>query len=971
MSKISSAFKWKWVGSVAALGMILAAVILLPAPAPVVGAETAPPYQGLDLVILADQSGSMGGLEYGSTDHPRVNDTNKLRFIVGQSIMDWLGRARLTYGKERNMDFRVALVDWGDTVEVRLPPITIAPQSDEDWNPKLNQLTQQLSADRFGKRNLGNTNPLLAFQQAKALFDQMDAQGGGRRLHVIMLLTDGLPYVLRQPPAGQPTPTSLPPGAPAPTPTREQSIPLDEYMRELIAYAGQSFPAPDYQIFVVGMNDSDRDQWGPAAYYWRQLTNDNAKLTEDNQQAGALMQEYWGQVSEKLGLIGGRLIPCGQYAVSPYLQSIAFTFHKALASDQVQIRVKNVPLNLDNPPRVTVSGPGSVIETVQVHNPDPGYWDLICSAGGKLDPKIYVEEVTVETQIQQPRGIAFQHLPTQIELKLSGYGGSDLPRYDDPRYQLNVEAGIIRPSGTVSVPLRLGNQGLYTAPFTPEEIGNYQVRVAATTLDPNGKSFRLPLRQDTASFVVSATKPKLLASPPPTTVLVPSRVTLEFVNDMGGRIPPEVFTKLASQILLILDEPAGPRTFPLQPQTDGTLAASVTPLQAGELPIRLSTSGGGRQVEEQLGILSVRPLRVEMVGLADAQAQYKSTNLVLRLLDQDGKPLMASADKTVNLEIGATLSGADTAALTLAPGDNSTWAATIRPQGAGQVNVRATIKTAGAPERILFDSDVGAFQVTPTTMVSVIILQPKNGAELEYNKPIPFWLNPLEFEIELQGNGQRLDPTQVLADSGRLPFVATLVEGQGRDRTAEVTIEPSGQPGLWRGHSESISGRGVYQLRVIGNAALKPAFVWDETPRSVSFTRVPNRWLPFVYALCVLLAAIALFMAGREFANRFVLAKARGVLSLVDSGSRSIGTSCDLTSRGLHRVAWNPGAPQSGVRSIQVTGLRNGVRVRVNYVKGGGVTYDLTGVSRRSLTGGYWIAYQGVGGGPQKPQINW
>lgn len=957
------------------LAFAVVASMMISPPASTAAAD-APLYDGLDLVVIIDQSGSMGGSAFGSSDHPKANDLNRLRFEAAQWIVQWLGDTRLNYVSTHPVGFRVGLVDFGDTVETRLVSTTIAPQSDEEWGPQLQQLKEQLSAERFGVRNLGNTNPLLGFQQAKQLFDQMKAMGDtGQRLRVIILVTDGLPYVLRQETPRAPVST-VGPNTPTPTPVPPRPVPLRTYMTEMIAYVNQNFPVPDYQVYVLGINDSDSDQWTPAATYWSELSHGNVKRVLNNATMGFELQEFMGRLAKQLGLREGEPIECGARMVPPYLRLIKFTLHKALETDSVQIKVNDKSLDLNDAARVKLSGAGSLIETIEVPNPEPGTWNIVCSTGGKLDPKIYEEQLIVEAALAEPSGLTFQFLPSQVKLKLSGYRGSDLPRYGEPKYQLAVEASIIRPSGAVTVPLSMVDQGTYTAPFTPTELGEYQIRVIAKTHNPDNTPLVLPLQlapSDPATVLVSGTQPQLLSAPE-TTVLVPSRVSLQIQDDQGQRIEPEIFKKLVSQVQVTLEETGGARSFPMELQPDGTLAGEVTPLEAGQIPLSLAATGSdaSRQFSQKLGSLQVGPLQGELIGLADAQAQYRTMNLGLRFSDRNGQLVVLNSDKAYMLDVTAVLSGPENATVVLTPIGDAVWSSPFRPQGAGDYSVHAVVKTGGAAVRTVFDGDVGTFRATPTTLVSLAITSPKNGAVLEYNKLLPFLHNPLEVLVELQSGGQRIDPASALLDAGRVPFTITLTEAPGLDRTAELSIEPAGQAGIWRVYSKSTSGRAAYQVQAVGKESLKPAYVWDETAGSVSFTRVPNRLLPLTYTLAALLLAALLYFLWRWVSNRFILPKARGTLHLEMPGDGTVGAPCDLESRRSHSVNWVPGAPQSGVKSVRITGLKTGVSVRVTYAKGGGATHTLTNGSRKPLPGGYWLIYRDARFGVSRgSEINW
>lgn len=947
--------------SVSPIFAVLMLIIILAMPVGVLGQTTDRAYTGLDLVILVDQSGSMGGINYGSSDHPAVNDSNELRFAATQFIMDWLGSASLTYGLDLDHDFRVALIDFGDTVESRLDPpiVTIDPRSDQEWGPKLSELQRQASAESFGYRNLGNTNHLLAFQKARQIFDTMDAEGvSGNRLRAIIMLTDGIPYVLETP-ASSSTETPASDGS-TPTPAPPKPIALDRYMADLLPYVHDNFPYPEYRIFIVGMNDSDRDQWGPVVRYWNQVTNNNAELVEENEQAGSTLQKFLEELRRTIGMgRGGFPAECGPYMVPPYLQMIRFNVHKASAQDRIGLRVNNTDIDLQDTSKATVRGAASVIETIEIPNPEPGFWDIVCPPSARLDPEIYSEEVQMVAQLLSPTGRQLQFVPAPIQLKLSGYGGSLLPRYADPKYRLDVEARITQPSGETVISLALNDQGIYTAPFTPSEPGAYRINITAITQDPNGNFIEL-LNEDKGEFTVSTTRPRLMEAPA-TTVLVPSVVKIEITDDQGKRVAPEVFTTLGSQLYLALNESQGRYTFPLQAQSDGSLIALVVSQEPGDHPIALTTSqsgsgAGAGSLDQTLGTLAVAPLTVQLVGLDDPQPQYGSVNVQLRLVDRNGQPVTA-ASPAPTLTGHITLTGAEESAHTLQPTGDGLWTASVRPEKPGTVNVRARFDTAVDSPRTIFDAQVGAFEVTPTTLVSLAVLSPKNGDKLAYNGILPFLKNPLDVRVELLGDGQPIDPTLALADPAKPPFTVSINDSQGQDRSSETTIEPAGETGRWRAFSDSLTGRDTYLINVIGNAPLKPAYIWDEQPQSLSVVRIPNRWLPVTYGVFTLILVGALW-AGWSFAsNRFFKQKATGVLAIVDSNGKMIGTTCNLDNRGVHTLKWTPNAPLAGVKSVRVTGTKNGVKVKVTKTKGSPLARDLTNGARAPLNPGFFLVY--------------
>ncbi len=937
-----------------------------------VGQAASSEYTGLDLVLLVDQSGSMGGLTYGSSDHPKANDKNDLRFVAAQWLVDWAGSWRLAYGVNHNLDIRAAVIDFGDTTNVRMASIRIAPQSEEEWEMRLQELQQSLSADAFGKRNLGNTNPLLAFQAARRAFDEMEkANPGEKRIKAIFLVTDGIPYVVRPPDPKAPTPTPVPAGQPTPSPTPVRPIPAREYMPGVINYVKTNFPSPEYQVFVIGMNDSERDQWTPMEPYWQQASNNHAYLNANNAQMGATLNELVFELSKPLGLQGGR-VPCGQQVIPPYLKLVRFTVHKANSGDRVELQVNNIEVPLPNPPNVRVQGLALPIEVIEVGNPEPGYWNLICSTGGVLDPVIYEERYFVEPTLINPIGRKLQSLPAPIQLKLVGDRGADLPEYTDPKYQLTVTAQVNGPKGSETLSLTPDINGLYTAPYVPQEPGKYQIKIIGTTQDPEGNPITIVEKTIPETFTVSATKPRVIDMPA-TDVLKPTTIKFEITDDAGQRIQAETLRSLGEGMAVVVTEADGPRESPVTIGQDGTLTASIVPLQAGDLPLSLAatgTGGGASLLNASLGTLKVSPLNVKLLNLADAQAQYKTLPLAIEVTNAAGARVAPPAD--IPLDVTATLSGAANASVALSMSEPGVWSQSFRPDTAGNIAVHATLtaRLPGGAERVVFDGDAGAFTVTPTTKVGLAIVAPKNGSESEYNKFIPFLKNPFTMLIELRAGDQTADPTNVLTNAGETPFKVSLVDAKGQERGGELTIASAGQAGRWRLTSESLTGRDTYKVTVTGAGNLKPAFVWDEAPQSIAVTRIPNRLLPVTYAVTVALVLLILYLFGRWIANHFILQKAAGILQIEDTNGQRIGTPCNLNSLKVHSYSWRPGI-QTGIKRVQVTGVKNGVSIRIVYAKGGGVTHKLTGTGKKPLTGGNWVSYQGAYQANARGQVAW
>ena len=218
---------------------------------------------------------------------------------------------------------------------------------------------------------------------------------------------------------------------------------------------------------------------------------------------------------------------------------------------------------------------------------------------------------------------------------------------------------------------------------------------------------------------------------------------------------------------VVVTEADGPRESPVTVGQDGTLTASIVPLQAGDLPLSLAATGAGggaSLLNASLGALKVSPFNVKLFGLADAQAAVQDAPPGVGSHQRERAGRVAPPPE-IPLDVTATLSGAANASVALSMSEPGVWSQSFRPDTAGNIAVQATLtaRLPGGTERVIFDGDAGAFTVTPTTKVGLAIVAPKNGSESEYNKFIPFLKNPFTMLVELRGGrpgggpGERAD----------------------------------------------------------------------------------------------------------------------------------------------------------------------------------------------------------------------
>ncbi|MCU0499102.1 MAG: VWA domain-containing protein [Anaerolineae bacterium] len=154
---------------------------------------------GFNVMLIVDQSGSMGGQRYSSdADIIAIwgdgTDVYDQRFEGPQYAISLLYAytRNANEGSPRNLDINISLLAFGDR-QRRLLTWT---DLDALTQLEFNQLLDDISAQRFGQENLGFTDFLSAFDVARDIFSTAPQPEPGEVYQdMILVLTDGAPCV--------------------------------------------------------------------------------------------------------------------------------------------------------------------------------------------------------------------------------------------------------------------------------------------------------------------------------------------------------------------------------------------------------------------------------------------------------------------------------------------------------------------------------------------------------------------------------------------------------------------------------------------------------------------------------------------------------------------------------------------------------------------------------------------------------
>jgi len=448
--------------------LFLFVVLLLPA-----GAALGRPYPGFDVVVLVDQSASMGG---NPSEGRPGSDPRGHRFLGSPQVAAFLGLDRLA--QHPGARYRLGVVQFGSHAETSMGLTALATSSQEQWERQFHQIADRLSQERFRRRHpkghLGQTNHLEAFREAARMLNRSDSVGRGR---VVVLLTDGRPAVPGQG--------------------------FREHLEELKAFVDQALPGA--RIYVVGIQDGGSDAyWKETLPYWEQVVKNRgwARLLSDEFLISKSFQELLG---EQLPEEAQRPTPAEEGAVQipPHQQSWQLSVFKSEARPGVQVtRADGRALSPDDPD-VRWTGRDGLVEQVQVDHPQSGTWTV--EKAGSFPLQFNQMRVPPLVRTAPVPARVGQHAPVDLEFELVDSQGK--PLVDSAGLGSSLEA-LAHLEGPEKSDVGLRRQGnAFKGRCWPSKVGSYGVRFKLTTRDSSGSEVVLASRQDPDLFQVGPGSP--------------------------------------------------------------------------------------------------------------------------------------------------------------------------------------------------------------------------------------------------------------------------------------------------------------------------------------------------------------------------------------------------------------------------------------------------------------------------------
>ncbi|MEM6282851.1 MAG: hypothetical protein AAF787_11705 [Chloroflexota bacterium] len=471
-------------------------------------ADDDPTYDGLDILFLIDQSGSMGGPDFQTEGRADItNDPLGLRFSAPQFSIDWLGNFRAQQSLlENDLDINAAAIYFGgvsnairtsdDTLKVPLDWTPIAPDDLRDWQNDRVAPYNALSVDSFGERNLGNTNFVGALEESFDLFQQLNTDRD--RLQVILLLTDGepcAPNLFQR--------------------DRNCSNTQDkrDHMTAVRQQVGTDFDEDYQRLYVVAINDGSISQEILDA--WEDISGGNLLEITDASQVGItfnrILTELGTRILGDLGdtvslgnelsfqqYVDGRDSPITTtnaaefYDVPPYQQVMSVSLFKADPQSELVLTAPGSggPL-LGTADNVIVTGQGTPIEVWRVTNPAPGEWALstrrVVNGNDVADPGAVssIDLLRASFGIERPDDTPQMYTPVTVTVAFRNSDGDPLDEADTGSDRLSGELIVMAPGGDdnryeLQPDEDSPGRSVFAATFVPTTDGIYDLEVEAS-----------------------------------------------------------------------------------------------------------------------------------------------------------------------------------------------------------------------------------------------------------------------------------------------------------------------------------------------------------------------------------------------------------------------------------------------------------------------------------------------------------
>jgi hypothetical protein len=363
--------------------LVIAAIVCIAADAV---AQGDPAGAGIDLAIVVDRSGSMTG-----SGRPEAD-------LLLRLALELLARN----AEALRLNHRFGVMTFGSAARVDVPLTPLLEGGAARLRRTLGPLTFM--------RNLGNTDVLCALLAARQLFRALSPDPFRR--HVLLLITDGVPYV---------------PRANAAAYARE--------LRRFLATSGADDPILEVLLLPAR---SARDE-----QLWREVSRDRLHFLEDD--------AYLSLYRVVSGIVGTRSLEMSgsggdTLVIPPYLDTVVFDVFRGRPPGEIAIFAPDALRPLDTGAEgVAEVRTGELLSTVVVRRPAPGRWTFRKSRPDSR-VRLFSQQFFPRGLLVHPEGPALrQYDRVAVAYRVTDAGGA--PLRDLPGYPLQLELTLSAPNG--------------------------------------------------------------------------------------------------------------------------------------------------------------------------------------------------------------------------------------------------------------------------------------------------------------------------------------------------------------------------------------------------------------------------------------------------------------------------------------------------------------------------------------------
>ena len=444
---------------VLAITFIASSIGLLPE---VARADVAPPQ--VDLLLLVDQSGSMGGVPFGMPADvvTTPNDPAGLRFAAPQAAFNILGVDRLAL--HRDAEYRLGVISFGgpnsplqfkaDYAQVTLDLTRIAPTTPREWEATQATLGPSLSPDPWvrQRKNLGSTSFVEPFQLACEQFSRHVVNPAPKR--IVILMTDGIPE------------------------RPYEAVDVSAHLGQVRDVVRGCEALRSAEIHVVGLtNFTNLRYFDTVEELWWRITGakDRVGVISNNQ-----------QLHQKVAGIIAATVPWGtrvsrKTAVGSHLDRVVFRVFKTATNDVVRFfppGAKGADEYVRCGASVDCHENSDLTQVITVPFPRAGMWRVEVVSG--RDVEVWKTEVPIDLSLDSPASLV-QYGRAKIAVRLLSQQGSEWTPALDPDAHVDWSGSTFVDGSGTSVLAVVTDGDRYSFDVAPSVAGPARVRLRGTT----------------------------------------------------------------------------------------------------------------------------------------------------------------------------------------------------------------------------------------------------------------------------------------------------------------------------------------------------------------------------------------------------------------------------------------------------------------------------------------------------------